>query len=275
MNSTQSIILNGHMIKQEAYVEPMGVFYEVMRLMDGALLFYEDHFERLKLSLSKVMDAPQITIHEFMADIRLLLITDGVKNQNIKYVYFNQMGQWTRATYYIPSHYPNSQTYLQGVHAKSIYFERSQPDVKQMSQELTDIRHQMSTEGVFDFLCLNSHGFISEGTKTNIFVLKDNKLFTAPEHEVLGGITRLKVLEFAKSLNLEIHLQSLSLQEALNSDAIFFTGTSIGILPISRLDDHLFEFNKIASLKSLMKLYQMAIADYQIKKPILIKGDDL
>lgn len=267
MNSTQSIILNGQVVKQETYSEPLGIFYEVMRLKDGSLLFYEDHFQRLRSSLATVIGAPQITMEQFVEDIELLLNVDGVKNQNIKYVYFNQMGEWIRSVYYIPSNYPSPDTYMQGVYAKSVYFERSQPDVKQMSKALRDIRIQMENEGVFDFLCMNHDGFITEGTKTNVFMLKDKRLFTAPDSDVLGGITRKKIIQLATSLGIEVVYRCLSLKETLSCDAIFFSGTSIGILPISKLDNHNFNFTVCDDLLNLMGAFQKAIILYQLKKP--------
>jgi branched-chain amino acid aminotransferase len=91
--------------------------------------------------------------------------------------------------------------------------------------------------GFDEALLLNAAGTIAEGSGENIFVVQGNKLLTNGETDsILLGITRDCVLQFARDLEWEVEIRSLSLECLLQSDEAFFTGTAAEVVPICEVD---------------------------------------
>jgi branched-chain amino acid aminotransferase len=91
--------------------------------------------------------------------------------------------------------------------------------------------------GFVEGIALDIFGFVSEGSGENIFVVKDNKLYTPPLHaSVLPGITRNSVLRIAKDLGYEVCETSFLREFLYIADEVFFTGSAAEITPIGTID---------------------------------------
>ena len=90
--------------------------------------------------------------------------------------------------------------------------------------------------GFDEALMLDIEGFVSEGSGENIFVIKDEVIYTPHLTSALPGITRDTIVTLAKSLGYEIVEKKLSCDEIYNSDEAFFTGTAAEVTPIRDLD---------------------------------------
>jgi len=85
---------------------------------------------------------------------------------------------------------------------------------------------------------LAADGTLSEGAGENIFMVKDNCLFTPPQSaSILAGITRDSVIKLARAMGFAIHEQALSREALYLADELFFTGTAAEITPIRSVDD--------------------------------------
>ncbi len=85
-------------------------------------------------------------------------------------------------------------------------------------------------------LMLDIYGFASELHGTNIFTIKDNKVYTPHADACLPGITRGLVIEICKEENIEIIEKNLSLTELYSADLMFCSGTMGELTPIIELD---------------------------------------
>ena len=185
-----------------------------MRVKEGVILFQDEHLKRLENSLNNEEDIKR----EFYLDCDALLEEAGVHNANIKYSLFKAAEGWQRIVHYVKSYYPTEEMYENGVAAKSVLFNRENPNRKYMTNQLDLLRQQIVKEDIFDFICFNEEQRILEGTKTNIFFMIGNSIYTAPDSEVLGGITRKVICEALDSLttalpnDLEIKSNSLELK---------------------------------------------------------------
>ena len=83
---------------------------------------------------------------------------------------------------------------------------------------------------------LDKNGYISEGSGENIFLVKDNIIFTPTTDHCLNGITRQSVIKIAKDLNMSVHEKNIDLDDLVKADEAFFTGTAVEITPITSLD---------------------------------------
>ncbi|MCK5394616.1 MAG: aminodeoxychorismate lyase [Gammaproteobacteria bacterium] len=82
------------------------------------------------------------------------------------------------------------------------------------------------------------HGNIVEGTMSNIFCIKNGKLFT-PGLDQCGvkGIIREQILLIAKENDFEHHIKNISLDDIHSMDEIFITNSIIGLWPVSCVGD--------------------------------------
>jgi len=99
--------------------------------------------------------------------------------------------------------------------------------------------HEALDNGADEAIMLDKNGFISEGSGENIFIVKNNSIFTPTTNHCLNGITRQSVIQIAKDLDFSIHEKNLEYDDLLNADEAFFTGTAVEITPISKLDNNL------------------------------------
>ena len=90
--------------------------------------------------------------------------------------------------------------------------------------------------GFDEALMLDIDGFVSEGSGENIFVIKDEVIYTPHLTSALPGITRDTIVTLAKSMGYEIVEKKLSCDEIYASDEAFFTGTAAEVTPIRDLD---------------------------------------
>jgi branched-chain amino acid aminotransferase len=91
--------------------------------------------------------------------------------------------------------------------------------------------------GFDEALLLDMDGRLAEGSGENLFVVKDGVLFTnKADDSILMGITRSAAIEIAKADGFQVVAKSLELDDLLNADEAFFTGTAAEITPIREVD---------------------------------------
>ena len=91
--------------------------------------------------------------------------------------------------------------------------------------------------GFDEAILLNINGYVSEGPGENIFVIKDNQLFSPPPSDsALLGITADSAIQIAKSLGIPFSFRSMIRDELFVADELFFTGTAAEVTPIREID---------------------------------------
>ncbi len=92
-------------------------------------------------------------------------------------------------------------------------------------------------DGYVEGIMLDSFGYISEGSGENLFLVRDNVLFTSPlASGILNGVTRDSVKRIARDLGYEVREQILPREMLYVADELFFTGTAAEITPIRSVD---------------------------------------
>ena len=97
--------------------------------------------------------------------------------------------------------------------------------------------HEAIQKGADEAILLDKNGFISEGSGENIFLIKNNTIYTPTVDHCLNGITRQSVMKIALDMGYEVVEKNLKIDELINSDEAFFTGTAVEITPISKIDE--------------------------------------
>ena len=91
--------------------------------------------------------------------------------------------------------------------------------------------------GYVEGIALDTSGLLSEGSGENLFIIRDNVIFTTPvTAAILPGITRDAVLILAREYGYEIREQNLPREALYLADELFFTGTAAEISPIRSVD---------------------------------------
>ena len=93
------------------------------------------------------------------------------------------------------------------------------------------------TNGYDEAIMLDYHGMVSEGSGENIFLVKDNVIFTPPRaSSLLAGITRDSIITLAEGLDLEVTEEEIPREMLYIADELFFTGTAAEVTPIRSVD---------------------------------------
>jgi branched-chain amino acid aminotransferase len=92
--------------------------------------------------------------------------------------------------------------------------------------------------GYDEAILLSHDGHVAEGSAENIFLVRRGVLYTPdPSQNVLEGVTRRAIIEIARDeLGVPTVERSIDRGELYAADEIFFTGTAVGICPVSSVD---------------------------------------
>ncbi len=112
--------------------------------------------------------------------------------------------------------------------------------------------------GYQEAIMLDPLGYIAECTGDNLFIVKNQQLYTPPQcMGTLRGITRDTVLDIARKLAIPTHEHVLTRHELYISDETFLTGTAAELIPVVRVDGRLIGNGKPGKItKLLMKEFR-------------------
>jgi branched-chain amino acid aminotransferase len=99
------------------------------------------------------------------------------------------------------------------------------------------IKLEAIANGYVEGIALDSNGTVSEGSGENIFIVRENKIYTTPlSSAILPGVTRDSIITLAKELGYSIIEMAIPREMLYISDEVFFTGTAAEITPIRSID---------------------------------------
>ncbi len=268
MNHESScIILNGKAGKVEeipAFNEKTVAIYEVLRVVKGIPLFYEEHVQRLLHSF-KILDKQAFVIEpEIKRGLSELIKTNSRLDGNVKLSF-----SWDRdkthenyAFFFIPHKYPGNYEMENGVNAIMLRADRQNPNAKKEDSNLRRLADQIiRRKKVYEVILVDSNGFITEGSRSNVFFLNKDEVFTPLSEKVLPGITRSKIIQVCSDAGIPIRLGGIKMDELSKMEAAFISGTSPGVLPLKKLDEWQFQADH-PILRLIKEKYQELVVSY-------------
>jgi len=93
------------------------------------------------------------------------------------------------------------------------------------------------TDGYDEAMLLDNEGYVAEGTGENIFLVRDNIIYTPDLTSALNGITRNTIFLLAEEAGYEIREKRITRDEVYIADEAFFTGTAAEVTPIREVDN--------------------------------------
>ena len=110
-------------------------------------------------------------------------------------------------------------------------------DIKSVNLLANVLARQRAKEaGAFEAILVRD-GLVTEGSVSNVVVVRKGGIQTAPEgNRILSGVTRSLILELARKEGLSISENFISREDLLTASEVFLTGTTVEVLPVVRID---------------------------------------
>lgn len=124
--------------------------------------------------------------------------------------------------------------------------------------------------GYDDCIFLDMQGHVCELSAANIFIIRGKELITpGTSSDILEGINRRTVLEFAKDMHLDVTERNIDLTELYVADEVFACGTSAFIAPIIEIDKRIIGTGKMGTVTEAIRRKHHAIlhgqdSDYSV-----------
>ena len=226
--------------------------YEVIRTYGGKPFLLEQHIERLERSAKRIDLTIPWTLEDWQREVENTLAKANSQEFYIRLIVTRGVGELsldpstcTLATCLIlvkpfPS-YP-SEYYTQGVkiilaRTRRNLRESLSPEIKS-GNYLNNVLAFMEAKqaGAQESIMLNSQGFLTEGTTSNIFFVRKKILFTPSLRSgILDGITRRMVLEIAQQEGIPTVETMAYPEELLEAEEVFITSTTKEIMPVKQV----------------------------------------
>ena len=210
--------------------------YEVLRVVDGLPLFWEDHMQRMEKSLPLEKTLPRGLFKESLQ----LIQQNKVKAANLRIILTDA---W-RVLHLTPSHYPDQATKKSGVLTGLLSWEREEPNIKSIRPDYkAAVARKFAQEGpygtYYELLLADRQEYLTEGSRSNLFFIKDHTIYSAPDSRILLGITRKHVQQAIKEAGAALAVNLLTLDDVRGgaADAAFITSSPIDILAVRAIED--------------------------------------
>ncbi|MDI6860891.1 MAG: branched-chain amino acid transaminase [Caldisericia bacterium] len=91
--------------------------------------------------------------------------------------------------------------------------------------------------GFDEAILLDYFGYVSEGSGENIFLVKNEILYTPPlSSSILEGITRDTIIKIAKDIGIEVRVEFIPREALYVADEMFLVGTAAEVTPVISVD---------------------------------------
>ena len=261
-NETVKIFINGDFFERKdakisvfdsGYLVGDGV-WEGIRYHKGTLCFLQDHLDRLwqaSKTIGLKLPFPQkelikdiqrtLDINKMETNVHVrLMITRGIKKTPSQDPRLTISGP---NVVIIAEHKKAStETRDKGVSLFTSTIRRGSPDYLDPKLNCHSKLHEVQAliqaleAGADEALMLDVNGSVATCNATNFFMVRDGEVWTSTGMYCMNGITRAKVIEACKMLNIVCHQKDFSLYDVYGADEAFVTGTFGGLTPATKID---------------------------------------
>ncbi len=225
--------------------------YEVSAVVNGKLVDYPAHMERLGRSLGELrMDWPctraeldamhqeMIRRNSLSEGIIYMQVTRGAADRAFNFPkppVKSSLVAFTQAMKLVDN--PNAVTGIKVITTPDLRWARR--DIKTVMLLAPALGKQEAYEKGAQEGWMVEDGFITEGTSSNAYIVKDGKVITRGlSNEILAGCTRRALFRLAKEHGVEIEERKFTPAEAYAADEAFLTSASQFVMPIVEIDGH-------------------------------------
>lgn len=251
MTLAEYCILNGKIIRiDEAQISAFDqgflyayAIYETLSTHNQHPINWTAHYHRLTQSLGQLNINLQLDSHQLLKQIRELISLNKFPEQRIRITISAGTNTPTILISSQKLQRPSAKDYEQGVKVISQIGQRQLPTIKSTNILEQKLLLNNQPPNIYDVILTNQKQEILEGTKSNIFFVIDQKIYT-PKSNILPGTTATLIKNLSPQQIIE---RPIKLTEISNCSEIFLTNAIIGILPVSKFNKSNFQRGPITN----------------------------
>ena len=226
--------------------------YAVTSVLQGKLIDFEGHAQRLKRSLDALDMAMPMPIDELLG-VHRELVARNVIEEGMIYLQVTRGSAGDR-DFAFPdpeetpvtlvmftqnkpglADSPAAKTGIKVISIDDIRWGRR--DIKTVQLLYPSMGKMMAKKAGADDAWMVQDGFVTEGTSNNAYIVKNGQIITrALSNDILHGITRSAVLRFAQEAQMELVERNFTIDEAQSADEAFVTSASTFVMPVVEID---------------------------------------
>ena len=229
--------------------------FETMRVYSGKIFRLEHHLDRLFQSARSIFIELPITRNEIRSAIYAAIKLNRLSNSIVRLtVTRGELGSGVNVDYSSPPTIVilvkpvkaiSKKTYKEGIGIK--LYKKSAIRTQGISNKIKScnylsniiLRENALKENFFEAVLLDHNHNVTEGTISNIFIIKNNQLKTPILNEfVLSGIIRQAILDLCLENNIPFKEDRITERELYEADELFLTNSAIEILPVRNINHH-------------------------------------
>jgi len=221
-----------------------------------AVFRHREHLDRLHESAGLYYMEIPYSVDELRAATHELIAGNGLASCYIRPIAFRGYGQMGLNPLEAPvdvaiavwpwGAYLGEEGKTRGIRAKVSSWRRFSgealiPHAKASGQYLNNVLAKVESlkSGYDEAIMLDAHGFVSEGSGENIYIVRDGSIIEPPQTaSVLDGISRRTVNELARDLGHDVVARDIARAELYLADEVFMCGTAAELVPVREVDDH-------------------------------------
>ena len=228
-----------------------GVF-EGIRAYNGRVFRLKEHLDRMYDSAKTIDLHPPLSKDELAEVICELLRKNKLDNAYIRPIISRGVGDLgldprkckTPSVIVIATSWGAmyGDLYDKGLRAITVSVRRNPaealpPNVKSLNY-LNNIlaKIEANYKGGDEAIFFDTNGYISEGSGDNLYVVKNGEILTPATLNNLRGVTRMVLIEIARSLGITVREQNLGYFDLYSADEVICTGTAAEVAPITWID---------------------------------------
>ncbi len=227
-----------------------GVF-ETLRVYSGRVFRLENHIKRLFKGLDVLGLENKADVCFLENAAKSLIEKNRLNDASIKIIAFREECPGLdptpslKACYLItasPFDFKRKEKFEKGISAGIVSIRRNQSSPHVFIKSLNFLenilgRKEAHEKGFDEAVFLNNYEMVTEGSISNLFIIKDSVLFTPPVAAgILKGITRDVVFEIAKDLGMKCCEEYFKIDYMLTADEAFMTNSLMEIMPLREID---------------------------------------
>jgi branched-chain amino acid aminotransferase len=248
--------------------------YETLRTFDGRPFLFDRHMQRLRNSAGMLMLPVPVSDEEMAARCRATMNAAGLgeRMERMEREGFSRAPEANEAYLRIlltrgvgelsydpagcpepsiviivkPQIDPPASAYAQGMKLSIVNIVRNHPGTVNPLIKSNNLLNnalamqEAARRGADEGVMRNFRGELAECTTSNLFIVKAGAALTPPlDAGLLPGITRAFLFEVGEEADIPVREAVLHDADLLNADEAFFTSTTRGVMPATRVDDHL------------------------------------
>jgi branched-subunit amino acid aminotransferase/4-amino-4-deoxychorismate lyase len=246
------IFLNGKFLKAKeasisidnpGFLLGLGLF-ETFRSYNKRIIYLDEHLKRIMNSCKLIHLKFTYTLGRLKKIIKNTVAINAVSDAYVRLTLWKSQSG-TDILVIVRKYSPYSlEKYKRGFTANIAAFRQNEHSLFSQIKTTNRLFYELclckaKNQGFDEALIINNNGYIAEASRSNIFLVKNNEIFTPYlDCGCLDGITRRVIFDLAKKYHTNAQEGNFTLQDVYNADEAFLTNSLMGVMPLVSVEKH-------------------------------------